>query len=134
MSRHWLDLSEIASFLEECPDELCDLILELRELVQETAPNVHETIKFNSLCYYKPNQPYGVIGGSVCMIGVRNDCVQLGFIHGAFLPDPDGLLEGAGKAKRHISIGSRQDIKRESFRKLIRAAVAYSPAPEDERL
>jgi hypothetical protein len=134
MSRQWLDGSEITRYLDTCPGELCDLILDLRELVQETAPDVHEAIKFNGLCYYKPNQPYGVIGGNVCVIGVRGDCVQLGFIHGAFLPDPDGLLEGAAKAKRQITIRSRQDIRRESFKKLIRAAVAYSPAPEDERL
>ena len=130
MTRQWLDGTEIARHLETCPAELCDLILELRELVQEAAPEAHEALKFNSLCYYKPNQPYGVIGGNVCMIGVRDDCVYLSFIHGAFLSDPDGLLEGTAKAKRQITIRSRHDIRRESFSKLIRAAVAYTPTED----
>jgi hypothetical protein len=135
MARRWLDGSEIARYLDRCPGELCDLILELRELVQQAAPQVHEAIKFNSLCYYKPNQPYGVIGGNVCMIGVRGDRVRgdyvyLSFIHGAFLPDPDGLLHGTAKAKRHIEIRSPADIRRAAFTRLIRAAVAYTPTED----
>ena len=130
MTRQWLDGTEIARYLETCPGELCDLILELRELVQESAPQVHEAIKFNSLCYHKPNQPYGVIGGNVCMIGVRDDCVHLGFIHGAFLPDPDGLLQGTAKSKRQIEIRTPADIRRPAFTKLIRAAVAHTPTED----
>ena len=130
MPRQWLDGTEIARYLETCPAELCDLVLELRELVREAAPQAHEAIKFNSLCYYKPNQPYGVIGGNVCGIGVRDDRVQLGFIHGAFLPDPDGLLQGTGKAKRQIEIRTPADICRAAFTKLIRAAVAYTPTED----
>jgi hypothetical protein len=127
MSRQWLDGSEVARFLDDCPDELCDLALELRELVQEVAPEVHEKIAWKALCYYRPDQPYGVIGGNVCMIGPRDDCVHLGFIHGAFLPDPEGLLQGTGKAKRHIPIRRRQNIRRRAFGELIRAAIAYTP-------
>jgi hypothetical protein len=130
MTRQWLDGTEIARYLDTCPAELCDLILELRELVQDAAPRAHEAIKFNSLCYYKPNHPYGVIGGNVCGIGVRDDCVYLSFIHGAFLPDPDGLLQGTAKAKRDIPIRTSADIRRAAFTKLIRAAVAYTPTED----
>ena len=130
MPRQWLDGTEIARYLDTCPDELCDLILELRELVQHAAPKAHEAIKFNSLCYYKPNHPYGVIGDNICGIGVRDDCVQLGFIHGAFLPDPQGLLQGTAKAKRHIEIRTSSEIRRTALAKLIRAAVAYTPTED----
>jgi len=130
MTRQWLDGAEIARYLDTCPGELCDLILELRELVQDAAPQAHEAIKFNSLCYYKPNQPYGVIGGNICGIGVRGDCVYLSFIHGAFLPDPDGLLQGTAKAKRDIPIRTPADIRHAAFARLIRAAVAYTPTED----
>jgi hypothetical protein len=123
-------MSEVARFLDSCPAELCDLILELRELVQKAAPEAAEKIAFNSLCYYKPDHPYGVIGGNICGIGLRNDRVYLSFIHGAFLPDPEGLLQGTAKAKRHIEIRTPNDIRRAAFRKLIRAAVAYTPDEE----
>jgi hypothetical protein len=118
---------ELSAFLRRCPPELCDLILELRDLVRDAAPQAHEKIAFSGLCYFKPNQPYGVIGGNICLIGVRGDAVLLGFIHGAGLPDPDGLLQGAGKAKRHIEIRTPRDIRRRAFKRLLRAAVDYTP-------
>jgi hypothetical protein len=129
-SEHRLSGDEIAKLLNGWPDELCDLALEVREFVLQVAPELAETIAFHSLCYYKPGRPYGVIGGNVCGIGARRDCLQLGFIHGAFLPDPDGLLQGTGKAKRHIELRSTKDIRRQAFKKLIHAAIAYEPGSE----
>ena len=119
--------NEIEKLFRSWPGEACDLALELRDFVLEVAPEVAETIAFNALCYYKPGQPYGVIGGNVCMIGLRGDRLELGFIHGASLPDPDGLLQGTGKASRHIELHSVKDIHRRAFKRLIRAAVAYQP-------
>ena len=127
MSSEWLDGQTLADWLDQQPPELCDLIITLRDLVQDTIDNVEESIHYGSLCYTKPNQPYGMFGGNVCGIGVKHGVVQLGFIHGAFLPDPHGLLEGTGKSKRHISIASTRDIKRREFKALMRASMAYTP-------
>jgi len=127
MMRERLDWDDIDRLLADWPVSACDLALELREFVLGAAPELDETIAFKSLCYYRPGQPFGVIGGHVCMIGVRGDCVHVGFIHGAFLPDPDGLLQGAGKAKRHIELKGAKDIRRRAFKRLIRAAIAYRP-------
>ena len=122
-----LDWSQIEKVFRGWPGEACDLALELRDFVLEVAPELAETVAFNSLCYYKPGQPYGVIGGNVCGIGLRGDRVHLGFIHGAALPDPEGLLQGTGKAKRHIELHGPEDIRRPAFKKLIRAAIAHQP-------
>ena len=122
-----LEGHEIAALMRDWPNEVCDLALELREFVLKAAPNVDEKIAFHSLCYYKPNMPYGVIGGNVCGIGPKNNVLHLGFIHGAFLPDPEGLLQGTGKAKRHIEFRSSRGIRRRALKNLIRAAVEYDP-------
>ena len=127
MARARLDGSEIADLIRDWPNEVCDLALELREFVLKVAPEVSETVAFHALCYYKPNQPYGVIGGNVCMIGPRHDALHLGFIHGAMLPDPEGLLQGSAKAARYIALRSSKDIRRRAFKALIRAAVAFRP-------
>ena len=126
----WLEGWEVADFLTDAPGELGDLVLELREVVRKTAPEVTEAIKFGSLCYFKPGRPYGAIGGNVCMIGIRDECVYLQFIHGVSLPDPQGLLEGTAKAKRQIPIRARADLRKPGLRELIRAAVAHDPAAE----
>jgi hypothetical protein len=122
-----LDDEDVGMLLDEWPDDLAELALELQTFVREIAPGLNETISFNSICYYKPDSPYRTIGGNVCMIGHKDGCLHLGFIHGAALPDPDGLLTGTGKAKRYIEIRSRRDIRRRAFRKLIRAAIANTP-------
>lgn len=130
MATQRLTVDEIAHLIRNWPGELCDLAIELRDFVLEVAPEAAEKVAFHALCYYKPDQPYGVIGGNICLIGARDDCLQLGFIHGAFLPDPEQLLVGKGKSSRHVVIRGPSDIRRAPLRKLIRAAVAYQPAVE----
>lgn len=128
MSGRRLDWSEIANLVESWPDEPREWALELREVVLRIGPELAETVAFNALCYYKPGRSYGVIGGNVCMIAPRGDCLYLGFIHGAALPDPEGLLQGTGKAKRHVEILGPKDIRRRALKALIRAAIAFDPA------
>ena len=128
MSVDRLDGSAIAALFRDWPEDYCDLALELRDFVLDVGPDLAETIAFKALCYYKPGRPYGVIGGNVCMISPRKTCLHLAFMHGASLPDPDGLLKESGKAKRHIELHSRKDIRRRAFRKLILAAIASGPA------
>ena len=97
-----LQEDEIASVLHALPDELHELALELRRLILRIGPQLDEGIAFHSVCYTVPGRPYGVIGGNVCVLSTKRGVLQLGFIHGAALPDPEGLLQGQGKAKRHI--------------------------------
>ncbi len=132
MPHQRLDWNEIEQLFTTWPGETCDLALELRDFVLQVAPELAETIAFNALCYSKPDQPYGVIGGNVCLIGLGGDRLRLGFIHGAFLPDPDGLLQGTGKSKRHIELRSVKDIRRQPFERLIRAAIAHQPGPSSQ--
>lgn len=106
------------------------MILEIRDLVREVAPDVTEAVKFHSFCYFKPGMPYGSIGGNVCGIGEHKGTVYLSFIHGAALPDPDKLLQGDGKAMRKIPIRSIDDIRQPELKKLIRASIRYDSTRE----
>jgi hypothetical protein len=58
-----------------------------------------------------------------CYIAVYASHINLGFYHGASLADPVGVLEGTGKALRHIKIGSLSAAKNPSIVDLIREAV-----------
>ncbi|MGH1459711.1 MAG: DUF1801 domain-containing protein [Paracoccaceae bacterium] len=42
--------------------------------------------------------------------------VSLEFTNGVLLPDPDNILEGAGKLRRHIKLTSRQDVQAKGCR------------------
>ena len=127
---HRLREDEIASVLCGLSDDLNDLALELRRLVLALGPELDESIAFHALCYSVPGRPYGTIGGNVCLIGHKRGRLQLGFLHGVHLPDPLGLLQGNGKAKRHIEWSARRELRAEQLEPLIRAAIAYDPTAE----
>jgi hypothetical protein len=59
---------------------------------------------------------------NICAIVVYRDHVNLMFTHGADLHDPFGLLQGAGKAIRHIKMFTPDDIERRAVRALLRQA------------
>ncbi len=50
--------------------------------------------------------------------------VNLGFYRGAFLPDPAGLVEGAGAKMRHIKVRSVEAAERPAVRRLIEEALS----------
>ena len=99
-----LDPASLDTHLDPFSAGAREVVLMLRDLVLDAAPGVGESIKLSSLCSSVPDAPYGVIGGNVCMISVRDGGVSLGFIQGAELPDPAGLLTGSAKAKREVPI------------------------------
>lgn len=60
-----------------------------------------------------------------CYIAFHEDHVNVGFNQGADLPDPEGLLEGPGKALRHTKIADTKDLRDPALRRLLEAAVAH---------
>lgn len=128
-----LSLDELARYLDQCPADVCDLVLELRNVVLKAAPVAAEAIKFHSLCYYMAGSPYGAIGGNICTIDGRSGVVKLGFIQGATLPDPKRLLKGDRKAARYVEIRSARQARGKAIRALIRASVAQCPMPQAEK-
>ncbi len=54
--------------------------------------------------------------------------VNLGFYHGANVPDPAGLLEGAGKKLRHVKVTSLEMANQPEIEALIAAALVERKA------
>jgi Domain of unknown function (DU1801) len=59
-------------------------------------------------------------------IAVYSKHVNLGFNDGASLDDPNGILQGAGKQVRHITIKSQEDLDRPELRAYIHRARAMA--------
>lgn len=103
-------------------DDLKDIAIRLRNLIIEIYPDVVAV----------PWPKQGIAGYGVgpkkmsehfCYIGVYQDHVNLGFYHGADLPDPARLLEGTGKKLRHVKIRDAEQVEQLSIRGLIEASV-----------
>ncbi len=52
---------------------------------------------------------------------------DLAFIHGAFLPDPEGLLEGEQIAKRFVKLTSYEQVPWDAIQNLIDASSRFDP-------
>lgn len=93
-------------------------------VIDEIGP-CHETVfqvyKNNvvSILYSTTEKP---MKDNICLVVVYRDHVNLLFPRGADLKDPRGLLEGSGKAMRHIKMFSPGDADRPGVRALIRQA------------
>ena len=55
-------------------------------------------------------------------VGVFKAHVNVGFFHGATLPDPERLLEGNGKDMRHAKLKPGRPVDEPSLEALVNAA------------
>ena len=106
--------------------EVTEIATALRELLADVMPGIVE------VCW--PNQQiagYGIgpkkMSEHFCYIAPLKAHVNLGFMYGADLDDPNGLMEGTGKALRHIKIRSLDQTNDPDIRKLIEAASKHLP-------
>jgi hypothetical protein len=118
------------------PTELVDLIrryepdvqttaIAMRSVVLEEIGPCHETVfevyrnNVISILYSTTEKR---MKDNVCLVVVYKDHVNLMFPRGVDLKDPKRLLEGAGKAMRHVKMRSPADTDRPGVRQLIKQA------------
>ncbi len=124
---------DVRLFLAGVPGDLRATVTALRRIVLSAAPQASETLVWRSLSYHLPHVG-GRVKGAVCLITPKADRVQLGFIHGALLLDPAGLLKGRGVSKRVVEIRPGTDVTdNQALIALVRAAVIVRPVATLER-
>lgn len=121
-----LPLRAVEGFLQQTPPALQEIVFELRNLVAAAAPGASEVIQWGGLSYYDAARG-GTVSAAICQIGLERDHVRLAFIHGAFLPDPRGLLEGERKYKRYVRIYSYAAAPWDDLAALVAAAASLDP-------
>ena len=110
----------VDEFLAPNPPRIRDLTMRTRALVLATLPGAVETVNPG-----RGNISYGLgakMTGWACYIAAFRDHVNLGFLCGTQLPDPEALLEGTGKMLRHVKIRSSADLEMPALRALLLAA------------
>ncbi len=124
-------------FLAKHTPEVKALVQRAREIVRAANPDAVETVNpgHGNLAYCSRStmgmSETGVAAKDdalfhaklwYCYIAPFKSYMNLGFLRGAELPDPDGLLEGTGKILRHIKIRSIEDVERPGVMRLLIAA------------
>ena len=126
---------ELLDLLKPYNRGIQELTIALRQLVLEVMAPCCEYILevyIISLLY----GPTHKMKDGICYIGVMKDHVNLGFIRGSALSDPQRILEGEGKQMRHIKIRNMSDLLRPAIRTYLQEAcerAGFEVAPEKAR-
>lgn len=95
--------------------EVRDLLEDLRRFLHEVLPKAEAGMKWGAPVWSVRGTPIAYIYGG-------RDHANLGFIRGAGLSDPEGLLEGAGKQGRHVKLWPGKPIPEKALKALLREA------------
>jgi hypothetical protein len=121
-----LSTHEILKFLNHYPVEIQEIFLGVREAVFKVVPSAWEKYKMNGIAYFLEEKSTS-LKGMICHVVPLPEYVQIGFIFGAFMPDPGGLLEGKQKAKRMVHLREYEKVPWEALEDLIKAASEIDP-------
>jgi hypothetical protein len=115
-------LGSFGSILKPHAKEIREIARFLRTLVASLDPEAFETPRSGERC-----TTYGVgprkMSEAYAHIMPLTSSVNLGFYHGAGLPDPAGLLEGTGKSSRHVKLRSVSAARAAPVKALLKAAI-----------
>lgn len=113
---------QLIGFLEAYDRPIADLALALREIILEEVPNASESIYqvYTIAIWFGFSEK---MKDMFCYITTSARHINLGFPRGATLSDPNGVLEGEGKAMRHIKFRSQSDLERPFVRRYIQASL-----------
>jgi hypothetical protein len=117
---------DVERFLANVPPDLRDIVFELRSIIVSIAPTATETFHRKGFTYYHAERG-GPVSAGICQINLQSDHIRLAFIHGAFLPDPKGLLRGEPQYKRCVKIASFDQAPWDDLEALIQASSDFDP-------
>ena len=112
-----------------------EILARMRRLIREADPQVVETVKWRKPSNAMLGVPVWEHDGVICTGETYKTYVKLTFAQGAALEDPAGLFNASleGGVRRAIDIHEGERVDAESFKALIRAAVALNAAARAER-
>ena len=122
----------LLGFLAAYDRNIAELALALREIVLEFAPQAIESI-YDAYSAVAIGYSFtGRLKDTFCHIATYAHHVNLGFNHGATLPDPQSVLQGAGKAVRHVRMTRESDLEAPWLPHYLEAAMAQVVGPSQK--
>jgi hypothetical protein len=124
---------QLEVFLDRFTPEIAsDARIALAKL-RAAVPGAHELVydNYNALVIgFCPNDR---ASAAIFSIAVYARKINLFFLQGAELPDPDGVLTGEGKVVRRISLDKRTTLDRPAVRRAIALALDMARVPIDPK-
>jgi hypothetical protein len=86
---------------------------------------VYDNYNFFVIGYGPTDRP----SEAVISLAAQANRLALCFLHGAKLPDPEGVLRGGGRQVRNLPLETAADLERPEVQRLLREAFARAAAP-----
>jgi hypothetical protein len=101
-----------------------ELYLGAHRVVLEAVPGVRSAVDLTDGAIGYGAHQFGYGGWGMAALSPHRGWVSLFLMRGATLPDPAGVLEGSGKAMRHVKLRSAEELaeKDAALRSLLAAA------------
>jgi hypothetical protein len=111
----------VDTFLKGYPPPVREIAVKAREVILSVMPNATEKVYpgWKVIQYGTAADMKSVFAA----ISPQKERVNLGLANGVDLPDPDRLLEGDGKAIRHVKLTSPEAAGAPAVRELVRGAL-----------
>jgi hypothetical protein len=125
--RKMIPLAALEEHLKFLPEDMLDIVMEIRDIVERLCPEAIERLDRNGIVYYDANRG-GPVKAGICQILFKQDYLSLEFIHGAFLPDPAHLLHGNSLYKKQMLLGAFTDVPWDEVTAIITVSAQFDPA------
>ena len=114
---------EIDNLIAQNQDWRGATLAKLRKTILEVDPEIIEEWKWMG-------SPVWSLNGVICVGNIFKNKVQLVFMNGAALSDPDKLFNAGleGNKRRAIDVNEEDHIEEGSLKTLVRAAISYNQA------
>ncbi len=88
----------------------------MREIVFKIYPKTNERIMYGGIMFSLDTEDFGGLFA-------RKNHISFEFSKGSIMKDPNKLLEGRGKFRRHLKIKSKEDVRNKDVDFFIKQAV-----------
>ncbi len=113
----------VYDLLEPYSPETQKLALATRALIFKVIPKTIEVVDIKArIIGYGFGTKYVDM---ICSLMPTKAGVTLGIAWGTELPDPQNLMEGAGKVHRHVKLQSKPDLDDPALKALLKAGIAH---------
>lgn len=110
-----MDPKKLLSELKQHDKEKYEIVTKLRTIILDQKNNPTEEVKYGGLLYSDPKPYTGLF--------VSKKHVSMEFSNGAQFTDPNKVLKGTGKFRRHLVFTSKEDIDKKIVTNFLKQAV-----------
>ena len=121
--------ARLRSFIAKFDPDRQRLIRAVRRQLRASFPGANELVYDNYNFFVIGYSPTERPSDTIVSIAAGSGGVNLYFMHGARLPDPEAILLGSGKQGRFVRLSSASALKHAAVQGLLSAAVARSKQP-----